>query len=195
MRQWLERDDSRRLFRVRLDRVLERMRTEASTKLVADLCSAIESLTELRAPSTLSDADLTAIVEAAAKAGTEATPAVPRDRLLGILSLLQHQSLPQRLKMLAAAIESEVPKKDAKAVIKIARDLRTFEAHGDHWDEMTVPLVAPALDMLASMCVLWDLTTCGMPASFEDRRLSASSRAHWFAQELSTRLLQKGGKA
>lgn len=195
MRQWLERDDSRRLFRVRLDRVLERMRTESSTKLVADLCSAIESLSELRAPSTLSDADLTAIVDAAAKAGTEATPAVPRDRLLGILSLLQHQSLPQRLKMLAAAIESEVPKKDAKAVIKIARDLRTFEAHGDHWDEMTVPLVAPALDMLASMCVLWDLTTCGMPASFEDRRLSASSRAHWSAQQLSTRLLQKGEKA
>ncbi|MET3469512.1 hypothetical protein ABIC78_000014 [Novosphingobium sp. 1529] len=195
MRQWLERDNSRRLFRVRLDRVLERMRKESSTKLVADLCSAIESLSELRAPSTLSDADLTAIVDAAAKAGTEATPAVPRDRLLGILSLLQHQSLPQRLKMLAAAIVSEVPKKDAKMVIKIARDLRTFEAHGDHWDEMTVPLVAPVLDMLASMCVLWDLTTCGMPASFDDRRLSASSRAHWFAQEIRSRLLQKGEKA
>ncbi|EQB16639.1 ApeA N-terminal domain 1-containing protein [Sphingobium lactosutens] len=195
MRQWLERDGSRRLFRVRVDRVLERMRKESSTKLVADLCSAIESLSELRAPSTLSDADLTAIVDAAAKAGKEATPAVPRDRLLGILSLLQHQSLPRRLKMLAAAIESEVPRKDARTVIKIARDMRTFEAHGDHWDEMTVPLVAPVLDMLASMCVLWDLTTCGMPTLFEDRRLSASGWAHRSAQELRTRLLKKGEQA
>jgi hypothetical protein len=191
MRQWLERDDTRRLFRVRLDRVLEAMRKETSTKLVADLCSAIESLTELRAPSTLSDEDLTVIVNAATAAGKSATPPVMRERLEGILGLLQHQSLPQRMKLLAAAIEAEIPKKDAKAVLKIARDLRTFEAHGDHWNEMTVPLVAPTLEMLASMCVLWDLTTCGMPSAAGDRELSALSRARWHAMELTRRRSQQ----
>lgn len=190
MRRWLELDEKRRLFRVRLDRVLERKRKEISTKLVADLCSAVEALTELRAPSLVSDADLTAIVDAAATAGAATSPPVRRDRLQGLLSMLQHQSLPQRLKLLAAAIESEIPKKDAQSVIKLARDMRTFEAHGDHWDEMTVPLVGPVLDLLASMCVLWDQTTCGMPASFDDRRLTASSRATWFAQELRARQTQ-----
>lgn len=169
------------------------MRESHSSRLVADLCAAVESLTELRAPSTLADADLMAMVDAAAAAGAGAAPPAPRDRIEGLLALLHHQSLPQSLKTLAKTIETAVPKKDAQAVIGNALRLRKFEAHGDHWDEMTMPRIGPTLELLASMYVLWDLTTAGMPVSFDDRRLSASSRAHWFAQEMRNQATQPSG--
>jgi hypothetical protein len=193
MRRWLELDQQRRLFRVRVDRVLEAKRKEASLRLVAELCSAIESLDELKAPMTISDADLSVVIEAAASAGAAASPPIARDRLQGVLSLLQHQSLPKRLKLLAAGIEAHLPKDDAKTLIKIARDLRTFDAHGGRWDEMTMPLIAPTIDMLASMCVLWDLTTSDLPAAFDERTLVASRSLTTNAMEIKFHRSSKGG--
>lgn len=190
MRRWLEADERRRLFRARVDRVLEQMRHETSSRLVMDLCAAIESLTELKGPSAVSDKDVAAIADAAGAAAAKATPPIPKDRVRGLLALLQHQSLPQRMKLLAAALEPELDKADAREIIKSARDLRNFEAHGSYWDEMTMPLVAPTLDALASLCVFWDLKTSGFPAAFDDRELLAARRTDWAARELKVRLSQ-----
>lgn len=114
-------------------------------------------------------------------------PPVPAARLRGILSLLQHQSLPQRLKALSRLLESIVPPKEAAAACALALKLRTFETHGDHLDEMAVPMIPATVDMLASMCVLWDLTSCGMPAEASDRKLTAARRARCFGRELAMR--------
>lgn len=191
MRTWLEKDERRRLFRVRLDRVLEQMEEISSPKLVADLCSAIETLEELRAPSELKDSDLSLMIDAAAHEGAKISPPVPRDRIEGLLGLLRHQSLSQRLKALSAALETDVPKDLARQVIQHARELRTFEAHGGAWDEMRAPLVAPTLDMLAAMCVLWDLTTSGLPVSQGERRLNALIRIYLASAELANGMRRK----
>jgi hypothetical protein len=188
MRRWIEADERRRLFRVRVDRVLEQMRNETSSRLVMDLCAAIESLTELKGRSATSDEAVAMIADAAIAAGAKTKPAVPEERIRGILGLLQHQSLSQRMKLLAAEAEPEVTKGNAREIIRLARDLRNFEAHGSYWDEMTLPLVAPTLDALASLCVLWDLKTSGFAAAFDDRELLAARRADWAARELKVRL-------
>lgn len=187
MRKWLELDEKRSSFRVKLDHVMDEMREISSPSLIADLCSAIESLEELRSPSALKDTDLEKMVAAAATVGEKITPPVLPDRIRGLLTLLQHQSLPQRLKVLATAVEAQIPREVSRRVIKHARDFRTREAHGGGWDEMTRPFVTPTLHVLASMCVLWDLTTSGLPASDGNRRLNAITRANLNSAELMAR--------
>jgi hypothetical protein len=179
MRRWLELDSKRRPFRVRLENVLEEMQRESSPRLIAALCGAIESLSEMQQQSALNNKDFEDMIAAAAAVGANATPPVLSDRIRGVLSMLQYRSLPQRLKLVAAALEPTLPKPDARNLIKIALKIRTFEAHGDHWD-VTIPPVTPALEMLASMCVLWDLTTSGMPAVYDERKLTAASRITFY---------------
>jgi hypothetical protein len=163
MRAWLERDEQRRQFRSRLDHVLDKMQSVTSTSLVAELCSAIETLEELRKPSELAAADLSKMIDAAAAVGATTLPPVPRERVKGLLGLLLHQSLPQSLKALAAELGDVVPMPLSRDVIRHARDFRTFDAHGGSWEELRVPLVMPTLHVLAAMCVLWDLKTSGLP--------------------------------
>jgi hypothetical protein len=175
MRRWLELDAQRRMFRVRLDRVLEQT-GETSTALIADLCAAIETLDELRNPSTLKANELQLIVEAAARAGAQASPPVPQERIEGLLGMLQFQSLPQRLKKLAKQLREHIPKPIANEVIGHALRFRKFQAHGGSWDEMRIPLISPTLQVLAGMCVMWDLTTSGFPVRHGDRSLNAAGR-------------------
>ena len=102
-----------------------------------------------------------------------------------MLNLLQHQSLPQKLKKLSSAIEPEISKKVARRVSTLAREFRTFEAHGGAWDEMKSSYISPTLSILAGMCALWDLTTSGFPVSHKERRLGASRTIRLRTNDLS----------
>lgn len=187
MQTWLGFDSKRRLFRTRVNQVLEKMRSESSPALVAQLCAAVESLTELQTSAELKKSDLDAIVAAASAAANCATPPIPRERIEGILGMLKHESLPQRLRRLAADIEHSLSRADAKVVIRNALRLRTLEAHGGGWDEMTIPLLKPTLEALVSICVLWDLASSGMPGREGNRYLTAASRLAFNAKGLGAR--------
>lgn len=189
MQKWLEADESRRLFRVRLDRVLEESLDTASPRLIAELCNAVDTLAEFKKSTKLTAGDIDTIVTAAEAAAQSAEIDIQPSRIKGVLSLLQHQSLPQKLKALIADLDI-APKKDLSRVMQLAQRFRTFDAHGEHLGEMTTPLVGLTLEALKNICVVWDQKTSGMPAAYEGRSLLAADAARFGIREICARLGQ-----
>jgi hypothetical protein len=186
MGRWLEADEGRRLFRARLDRVLEESREHSAPRLVAELCNAVDTLAELRQGSSLTKADIAKVATGAKAAAKNASLQIEDERIDGVLSLLRTQSLAHKLKSLASRVGLPNPQ-NVLRVLQIAQSFRIFDAHGGHWDEMTMPLVAPTLDALKSICVLWDQVTCGMPLKHGERTLLAVTQAQSCIDEVCRR--------
>jgi hypothetical protein len=175
MQAWVSKEAERHTFRVNLDRVIANMRKGESLEDIVTLCSAVESLDELKSPQTLTDKDLKNISKAAIAGAQEAGVTIDPARIRSVLALLKHQSLPQRLKLLMEAIAPHVSDNHAKAIISGALSLRTIAAHGGSIASLKIPRVSPIVTALAGACVLYDLLTSDFPPKANDHfRLRAS---------------------
>jgi len=168
MRSWLAKDGERRVFRVAVDRVIEGLQKRTSIEDILTLCSAVESLPEFGQRSKFSGEQIKVLVNGAVEAGKSAKIVVGADRLRGLLDMLNNQSLPGRLALLAETIAPAVAKEQARVAISAALSLRTMAAHGQSMPESVMPVVHPTIDALAGMCATYDLITCGAPINTTD---------------------------
>src|SRR3569833_2670460 len=129
-REWLLQEDTRRIFRVSLSRVIERSRHCESLDDIVTMCAAIESMSELKEPSSLLPAHIEIISNAAVSEANKHNIAIDSTRLTGALKLSENQSLPRQLKVLTAMLPAALPKKDVDRVMKVVLDLRKVAAHG-----------------------------------------------------------------
>jgi hypothetical protein len=186
MRDWLIKEEQRKRFRISLNHVLARRSKVDSFSDIVTLCSAIESLTELEQKSALSGDDLNILVDGAIKAASDAHLKVDAGRIRGVLSLLQHQSLPQSIKALLRFVSPPLTRKHKDVLLKTVLELRRVGAHGNAYSELTAPRLSLALDALTAVCVLFDLKTSGVSVAEDDdaRTLEAESVALRACDEL-----------
>src|SRR3569832_2446532 len=162
-REWLLQEDTRRIFRVSLSRVIERSRHCESLDDIVTMCAAIESMSELKEPSSLLPAHIEIISNAAVSEANKHNIAIDSNRIRGVLKLLENQSLPRQLKVLTAMLPAALPKKDVDRVMNVVLDLRKVAAHGHTLPEITMPKIWPTVQALLSICILFDLSTSGVP--------------------------------
>ena len=185
MRAWLLKDDARRLFRATAARVIDRSRKRISIDDVVSLCAGIESLAELGENPSISPAQIDALAAAAQAAAATHSIEVDSNRIKGVLGLLQHQSLPRRLKLLAKKLQPSVSKRDGELIADAVRDLRKVAAHGQALPKTVHPKIGPAVEALLGLCVLYDLTTCSVPISAnESSYIAAMKRVRGAVDEL-----------
>lgn len=184
MQSWLSKEPERRPFRVAIARVIDRSRERASLDDIVTLCAAVESLTEFQEDSQLSSTQIDVLASAAQTAAVEQGIEVNPDRIRDLLQLLRSQSLPRRLKLLGRKLQPSIPKSDTELVMEVVRRLRTITAHGQSLKEIKLPQVAPAVQALLGMCVLYDLTTCSIP-------IKAREHSHIMAMKQVSRAIKK----
>jgi hypothetical protein len=176
MQEWLSKEDERRLFRVTIARVIERSRNRVSLDDIVSICAAIESLSELQEPSEITLDQVNALAVAAHKVATQNNIAIGVDRIKSLLGMLRNQSLPSRMRLLVKKLEEHVPGSEAKLVLSSAHRLRNIASHGGSIPEITMPEVHPTIQALLSFCVLYDLTTCGIPIKVNEYGYIAAMR-------------------
>lgn len=163
MQQWLSKEKERRIFRVALDQVLDRMAIRIDIGDIVSLCGGIESLSELNEGSPISKEDIDKLAKGATRVAQEEKIGVTADRIHGLLGMLRQQSLPRRLNLMSRQLRSVVDKADCKLLTKAALELRTTAAHGRSIAENSMPKIGPTVEGLAAFCALFDLTSCLMP--------------------------------
>lgn len=191
MKQWLQREEERSRFRANLDRVIEESKKRSELDHITTLCAGIESLSEFQQAAVFKAGDIEALVEGASSAARAASIDVTDDRLRGLLSMLNSQGLPQRLKMLGRVVQPDIGQAKFADLILSTLDLRRVAAHGHPVTDLSLPKLAPTIEALLAACVIWDLKTSGMPIGTSPARLKALWRAEQSIGEL-TRLEQKG---
>lgn len=177
MRKWLGQQNDRKIFRAALDRVLSRP-GHISTEDAVALCAGIDTLAALNSRESLPDGVLDAMTAAAVAAVEKMKLTINRDRVRGVLSMLQNDGLRQKLRKL---VKIAVPKPDSSEVekwIAILLRLRNFGAHGRLPASNIELLAGPAVDALAALCVCFDLKDAGVPDVNADQRRS-NSRLKW----------------
>jgi hypothetical protein len=176
MRSWLLKSDERRQFRSLVDRVVENMNERTALEDLVTLCAAIEGLSELDQGGIISDENIDTLVDGAGRAAATANIQVPVDRIRGLLTMLQHQGLPNRLKLLMGRLDKLFSTDDQKLVASKVLSLRNIAAHGRSISDSVVPKVRPAIEALASICVAYDLISSGLPSETHDRPINAVRR-------------------
>lgn len=164
MEAWLEAEPQRALFRGAVGNVIEEFGARISPNDVLTLCAGIETLTELDAKSPISKKELGFITAAAMKAVDDRGIEVGEDRVRGTLAQLRRQSLAQRLRHIFDRLEEVLPPTDAKRLEAAIIQIRNMAAHGQGYSDAVMPTVESTVCALLSVCTLFDLVTCGMPA-------------------------------
>jgi hypothetical protein len=174
MQSWISREDARSTFRVSVDTAIANLAERTSLQDIVTLCSAIESLDELKSDDMMLDSSLDAIANGAIQAAAAVAPGVDPNRVRGVINLLRHRSLPQRLKLVLDAIAPHITNAESKKIRSGTLGLRAIAAHGGPISELSIPRVRPIVVALAGVCVLYDALTSGFPTNAgESRRLRA----------------------
>jgi hypothetical protein len=177
MARWLVAENDRRRFRVRVDRVIERMNRRVDPNDLVEIGSAVDSLSALAANSPLPDGVLSKMVDAAHAVSEEGKAGIDRDRINGLLGGLRRPSLVKRFTGLGVGIDPPLEKKDADLLAKTAAQIRNASAHGGAISNQIQPRVAPAIEAITALCVRFDLETCGFPSrSSADARVMSKVR-------------------
>ena len=176
MQGWLTKQEERRTFRANLESVIADMNDVASPDHIVLLCAGIESVGEFDSASPYSKEDIAKMVEGAAAGAVAAGIEVEVDRLRGLLGSLRKENLPRRVKALAAAIASLVPR-EYEIILGPTQKIRNARAHGSSALEQFMPNLSAATHALAGMCVVWDQETSGLPFERMTGPLTAQSVA------------------
>jgi hypothetical protein len=168
MQGWFAHCRSRETFRGLVANVLNSARQRIDVRHIISLCAAIESLDELTGPSPLRRNDIKAMVRAAQSAAIESGSSVDPARIASALAMLVRPSLKHRLEQLGAAVPF-IAADDLKLLFLKVQNLRNGSAHGQAYALMESGLIAPTTIALTALCVLYDLTTSGIPVTFRDR--------------------------
>lgn len=164
MRTWLARDGERRRFRVRLDRVLDRMNRRIDPSDLVDLAAAVDGLAEVAAAAAVTGLQVEAMVTAAHAAAEAAAAGVNRSRIAGLLGGLSRPSLSMRMTALAAGLSPPPSAEEVSLVVSSATRVRNATAHGGAIDAQVQPRVAPTIQAVTAMYARYDLETCGFPS-------------------------------
>lgn len=179
MESWLKKTPSRRPFRARLDTVIEHMQEGSSQSDIPELCAGIDSLDELKQKSEFSDALLERMASAAFETLPSSQTSVTAERLKGILGLLQHRSLSEKMKTLASETFPVNYALDTEAVIRLANTMRQDAVHRAVVRDQLYPALQSVADALACMCVAFDLGSSGIPL-FEQEERNANCIGRFF---------------
>lgn len=162
MQKWLSCYDDRRAFRGRLERVIGEMNWRIDQTDLFELCAGIESLAELDTRTVFPKGAIKQMAKSAQQAANERNVNIGLDRLCGVLGGLQRRSLAEKMKELCKraglATSSEIG-----LLVRTAREIRDDIAHRGTASEQRNPLIAPAVEALASLCVAFDLHDAGVP--------------------------------
>lgn len=169
MREWLNREKSRKSFRVLLDHVLNVRLERVSFEDIVSLCSAVDGLEELSSRTDLSKDALRAMAAAAFEAGQRTGLNVDHDRISSVIGMLKNRSLPDQLRALFACVVDVLDGPNQKLLLASVMELRTIAAHGGAILESSTPKLAATVDALAAICVLFELTTSGVPLAADKR--------------------------
>ncbi len=167
MGTWLSKSKDRNLFRALVGGVIKNRARYISIDDIMLLCSAIESLEEFNQTSTPSDEIIKEMTNAATNAAKTAGHEVDRARIKGLLGLLQHTSLPNKLKRLMKTVGTLFDNKDREMLIGSVIELRRQSAHGQIAPKINMSKVGATVMALAAICALYDLMSCGVPLKSE----------------------------
>ena len=167
MQRWLAEEPRRRMFRVLLDYVLAERDQRAALEDIVTLCSAVDGLEELSNATDYPPEGLNEMANAAHVAAVQAGFDVGYDRIRTLMGMLQHRGLPAKLSALFDHMGELLSRDDKSLLRSTVMELRQIAAHGRAYSEFTIPKVAPAVEALAAVCVLFDLGSVGAP--FEPR--------------------------
>jgi len=172
MKGWLERLPKRRMFRAKLDQVVCSMQDSIELDHILALAAGLESLDEFDR-TIYANSDIDVLAEGACAAAEAARLDVDPDRVRGVLGLLRKQNLRRRLEALWSANASVVGTCDGAKLIKYAYGYRNSSAHPSGSATALPRHLFAVVQALASLCVLWDLTSSGLDAAEAARRTNA----------------------
>lgn len=177
--RWLSKQHERRIFRNALNSVIVNMHKRSEVDNVVRLCSALESLPELKPQAKITKLQVKTMAEAAAAAiNASSEIRLSAERLQNVLSALRRPSLAERFNLLIEAISPEFPTEQCKTVADLAYRFRNDAAHGKQGEAFESPIVGPVVEALTSMCVFYDLKTSGVPARWNETSLPCLNRWH-----------------
>jgi hypothetical protein len=175
MQAWLEKSKERRVFRIFLDHVIARRNRRSSIEDVVSLCSGIDSLKEILAPSTLTKKDIDVLSKAAIAAAVEHEIDVAHPRIRNILGNLRGSSLRLKMESILSKAVPSLSDVEQKTLIDAGLQLRQMAAHGTATSEMTSPFTSPVVEALTAACVLYDVRSTG----FLDDAARLGARSHF----------------
>ena len=181
-RKWLEKEPSRRRFRIALDKVLEELVERSDASQLLALSAAIEGLKELGEANDFPVETIREMAIAAQKVSEDGGYPIPLDRILGLLGSIARPSLAHKITALGSRTAA---KPDEVALIcKAAVRVRNLSAHGGQTTEQKWPIVSPTVRALAALCARFDLETCGFPSRSEITDLMPVIWQHDSVEEL-----------
>lgn len=172
MQAWLARSEQRDGFRQRLDLVIERMNRRLDPRDLVDLGSAADSLEELSTLTPLPSGALHAMVDAALRAGLEASADINRDRISGLLGSIARPSLAMRFMRMGDTVSPAVNRDDIQLLVRSATRIRNASAHGGELSDQVQPRLGPTVQAIAALAARFDLETCSTPEPDHSGRLS-----------------------
>lgn len=187
MQNWLLNGSSRAKFRGSLNRVIEGRISRSDLSDLVGICAGLEALPDLSVNEKFGQDAIELMANAAFLAIRDKNFDVDIERIRGVLSILDRPSLSNRLRVLASHIQSVLPLEVSHPIIKATPKLRNLSAHGGSFTDRIIPMVAPVVEGLASMCTIFDLVTSGMPSVDSERRsLKAIGLAFRASKELES---------
>lgn len=184
MKLWLEKQNERKQFRSHLGRVIREANHGYDIDQIVRLCSAIESLSEIKVPSGISKSQVREMSSAATALALENGWEIPATQVQNALSALRRPSLPARLKQMSKALHAILKEEDCGLVIGLAHELRNIAAHGKSHDDYKNPIVGPTVAALTAMCTLFDLHSCGFHKSQDHASLNCLERWNYAVADI-----------
>lgn len=185
MQRWLAKSEQRRRFRGLLNRAIEDLEKRLQINDIVKLCAAIDSLSELEEPGGIDTCDVKKMARAASAVINETEPVVDEERIRNALNTIRFSSLAKKIDRLGERLKFSVNREDCIFLRKEAVRLRNRAAHGHSDYSPRIPVIASVVEALASMCVLFDLSTAEvLPQSEDWHKVKALSNFHHGMDEL-----------
>lgn len=163
MEKWISFGAIRRTYRLKLNGVIKRYKKIYSPNDVLELCAAVESLQNLSSEKILS-ADQFKLVKASLLTTLNEfeTSQADKEILVSSLSKRRPVSLKSNLECFLGEIEFQMEAKYKKEFIKYVLKIRNHTAHGHASSVEYQPLLLCIRNLLLSLCVLYELNSCGL---------------------------------
>ncbi len=170
LKEWLAHAEQRRRYRILIDAVGDEIMERFSLEQLASLCSAVESLEELKGGDEIGRDVVRDMTAAAKKAASKHSVDLQDDRIHGCLSLLKRKSLSHRVKLMFNAVKKHFGSADIEIglLTKSISEMRTVAVHGSSPPQDVSPKLLSTNRALHALCVLYDIVTCDL----ENRVLS-----------------------
>ncbi len=163
MKKWLELAPKRKAFRERLDVVIEHLHSGIQQADIVELCAGIDSLVELDQTDEFPEGLIDLMAEAAFGVVQGPINGLDANRIKGLLGGLPKQSLLEKMKVLSERAMPDDSAPQRERIIKLAKKLRHDAAHRGSIGDQHDGCLRPVVSALASLCVAFELSSCGVP--------------------------------